>query len=171
MNAVEQDIWTWITEFIEVNNKFYDYKFPPCPFARAARLKGLVDVKVYSNGNPYSYVKSQVEDLIAQKKFNVRVMAFPYWMRWLYPLHWALQHLNKKIIRDDFYIQYGKILTTVNTPYFVVIVNKLSDVLSAHESLKKTSYYNPWSHDHYEEVVVRRAKAYNKYKGNTNEMD
>ena len=161
----EKDIWDWITNFIEVNNEFYDYKFPPCPYAKAARLNGLVDVKTYDRGNPYSFVKNQVDDLLKQQKFSVRVIAFPHWMRWLYPLHWAIQRLNQKAIGQDCYIQYGKIVDIVKHSHFIVIVNNLTGVLSAHSSLRQTDYYNNWSDKHYYEVVVRRQHAYEKHKG------
>lgn len=163
---IKQDIWDWITGYIEVNNEFYDYKFPPCPYAKSARLKGLVDVSVYMSGNPYAFAKKQVADLITEKKFNVRIMAFPYWMRWLYPLHWALRKLNQRLIGNDFYIQYGKIVDVVDRSYFIVIVNKLSDVLAGQTLLNKTDYYKNWSTKHYQAVVTRRQEAFDKYKGN-----
>ena len=164
-DSAEKDIWNWITNYIEVNNEFYDYKFPPCPYAKSARLKGLVDVQAYTSGNPYTFVKNQLDDLVEHKKFNIRVMVFPYWMRWLYPLHWALQKLNKTAIANEFYIQYGRVTDQVSQPYFIVIANNLPDVLAAHDTLKKTNYYNNWSDKHYNEVVIRRQHAYDKHKG------
>ena len=68
-------------------------------------------------------------------------------------------------------MQYGKALNTSsgypgifeNGPYFIVILNKLSDVLLAHQSLLYTNYYKNWDKKHFNEVVVRRQQALNKY--------
>jgi hypothetical protein len=168
---IEKDLWDWITNYIEVNHKFYDYKFPPCPYAKAARLKGLVDVSAYTSGSITKFITEQTNDLIDGNKFNVRVMVFPAWMRWLYPLHWFIQRMNKRIVPKDFYAQYGKAVNTQSKypdlskglPYFIVIVNKLSDVMSGHSSLVKTEYYNHWTDKHFTDVVVRRQKIFEKY--------
>jgi hypothetical protein len=53
---IEQDIWNWITNYIEVNHEFYNYKFPPCPYARTARLKGSVDIVAYESGNIKKFI-------------------------------------------------------------------------------------------------------------------
>lgn len=154
MNKIEENIWQWIIEYIEVENEFYNYKFPPCPFAKSARIKGMVDVIAYSTGSPYKFIKHQIEDLNKDNKFNVRVMAFPMRMRWYLHLHFMLNCLNKKLISKDLYVQYGK---TDN--YFIVIANKLSDVLEGHKALLKTDYYKNWSKKHYSAVVIRRQQV------------
>jgi hypothetical protein len=86
-------------------------------------------------------------------------MAFPMRMRWYFHLHFMLNRLNKELVPQDLYIQYGK-----TDQYFIVITNKLSDVLDGHKSLLKTDYYKNWSKDHYDAVVERRQKIYEKYK-------
>jgi len=158
-NKVKQNILKWMIEYIETNNEFYDYKFPPCPYAKSARLKGLVDIVAYSTGSPYKFIKYQIEDLIIQNKFNIRVMAFPMKMRWYFHLHFLINRLNKNLVKQDLYVQYGR-----TDEYFIVIVNKLSDVLDAHKALLKTDYYKNWSKDHYHAVVERRQKIYEKFK-------
>jgi hypothetical protein len=157
-NEIEQNIWNWIIEYIEVENEFYNYKFPPCPYAKSARLKGIVDVVAYNSGSPYKFIKQQIEDLNTHRKFNIKVMAFPMRMRWYFHLHFLLNRLNKELVPRDLYIQYGK-----TDKYFIVITNKLSDVLDGHKSLLKTDYYKNWSKDHYKAVVERRETLYKKY--------
>jgi hypothetical protein len=168
---VENDIWDWVKNFIEVNNEFYNYKFPPCPYAKSARLKGLMDVVAYESGDLKSFISEQTNDLITANKFNVRVMIFPAYMRWFFHIHRYIQQLNTSIVQQDFYAQYGKAVKThsrypgifKNQPYFIVIVNRLSDVISGHQSLLTTDYYTPWSKKHYNDVVVRRNEMYEKY--------
>ena len=172
---IEQDIWNWIIEYIEADNKFYDYKFPPCPYAKAARLRGLMDVVAFESGDMQQFIAQQTQNLIDNKKFNVRVMVFPAKVRWYFHVHRYIRNLNKKIILQDFYMQYGRAIKTQsqyvewskNSPYFIVIVNKLSDVINGHHALLKTSYYDSWSKKHYNDVVVRRQQIYEKYKEET----
>ena len=172
MNKITDDIWNWITDYVEVDHKFYDYKFPPCPYAKAARLKGLVDVVAHQHGNALQFIESQVNDLVSNKKFNVRVLVFAPRYKYRYGLKKFINDLNKKIIPKDFYAQYGVALKTYSQytgflnkgPYLIVIVNKLSDVLDGHRSLLNTDYYKPWAKHHYDAVVVRRQEMYEKYK-------
>jgi hypothetical protein len=168
---IEQDIWNWVINYIEVANEFYNYKFPPCPYAKSARLKGLMDVVAYQQGNIKNFIDSQVNDIVENKKFNVRVIVFPAHVRWYFHIHKHVQNLNKTIILKDYYAQYGRALQTSSQyagifkgkPYFIVIVNKLSDILSGHQSLLSTDYYDNWTNDHYNHVVNRRRDMYNLY--------
>ena len=160
---VKLDILAWITDFVEVNHKFYDYKFPPCPYARQARLKGLVDVHAYT-GNPIKFTQDQIDDLVEHKAYNVRVLAYPYWMRWNYLLRWTITRRNRSLVQDDYYAQFGAAISTQscypglfkNKPYFIVIINKLSDVVNAQAALERTDYYRNWTKKHYHNVVTKR---------------
>jgi hypothetical protein len=163
---VESDIWEWITTYIEQNSEFYNNKLPPCPYARAARLKGLVDVKAYESGSYKDFINASVNELVEGKKINTRVLAFPIRLRWYYHIHRFVNKSNRELIDKDFYMQYGiakKNKDGSKFKYFIVIVNKLSDVLNGHKALLETDYYKPWSKKHYNEVVVRRQKMYDKY--------
>lgn len=168
---IENDIWNWITDYVETDHKFYDYKFPPCPYARSARLKGLVDVKAYSSGSIKNFILEQVDDLITDKTYNIKIMAFPARVKWYFHIRYLVSKLNKKLVALDYYAQYGIALNTKskyvglfeNGPYFIIIVNKLSDVLDAHKSLLSTTYYDNWADKHYDTVVTRRTKIYEKY--------
>lgn len=172
MNDIINDIWDWIIGYVETNHKFYDHKFPPCPYAKAARLKGLVDIVPHESGNTLSFIEKNVDDLINNKKYNVRVLVFAPRYKYRYGLKSFINKLNKKIISKDYYAQYGTALKTSSKypgflnkgPYFIVIVNKLSDVLAGHQALLNTDYYKPWAQHHYDAVVVRRQEMYEKYK-------
>lgn len=171
-NKIEQDIWDWITGYIEVNHKFYNHQFPPCPYARGARLRGLVDVQVYERGSTIKFIEAKIADLVADPKYNVRVLVLPPRSRWNWTIGKFVNQLNKKIIADDFYAQYGTANHTQSQypgwfnwgAYSIVIVNRLSDVLDGHQALLTTDYYRPWAKSHYDAVVVRRQAMYEKYK-------
>ena len=177
MNNVTDDIWNWITGYVEVNHKFYDYKFPPCPYAKSARLKGLVDVVAHNGGNMFQFIETQTTDLIDNKKYNIRILVFAPRYKYRPGLKTFINNLNAKIISKDFYAQYGVALKTHSQypgffnrgPYFIIILNKLSDVLEGHQALLNTDYYKSWAAHHYDAVVTRRQQMYEKYKLNKDE--
>lgn len=168
---VEQEVWTWITDYVEVNHKFYDYKFPPCPYAKSARLRGLVDVQAYSTGSVRKFIREQTSELVAGRQFNVRVLVFPAWYRWLKPLHWFINSLNKQLIGQQYYMQYGRAVNTESQypglfrgdPYFVVIINYWPDVVRGSESLQRAGYYTSWPTAHFDAIVTRRQQALDQY--------
>ena len=169
---VENDIRDWIINFIEVNHKFYNYKFPPCPYARAARLKGQLDISVYESGNKLEFINNQIDQLITLPNLKTRVIVFPPSIKYYFWLPLMIRQINKRIIGSDYYAQYGTAINTQsayggllkNKPYRIVIVNKLSDVLEGHSALLKTDYYQPWAQHHYRTVVTVRQKLYDKFK-------
>lgn len=168
---VKQDIWDWITQYVEVDNEFYNYKFPPCPYAKSARLKGLVTVEAYQSGDVKDFINSTLQEHTTKKQHQVCVMALPPQTRWRWGLKKYINSLNKDLIPNDYFIQFGFAVKTQSRysgffnsgPYFIVIINKLSDVLSGHESLLKTDYYKNWAYYHYYDVAERRQKLYQKY--------
>jgi hypothetical protein len=93
-------------------------------------------------------------------------------MKWNWILRLFLHFKNKSLIQKDFFIQYGIAITTESKftdiskgkPYFIVIINKLSDVMKGHKELLKTSYYDKWSAQHYHDVVEKRNKIINNSK-------
>jgi hypothetical protein len=171
---IEKDIWDWLIHYIEVPNKFYNFKFAPCPFAKSARLKNLVDIKVYNQGNFLKFIKDNSVNLILESSLNTRIMVFPPYFKYLFFIKWYLFYLNTKFIKQNYYIQFGNAVTTKskynsffkNQPYRIIIINKLSDVLDAKKILEKTSYYDNWNKKHYKSVVLRRDKFFRKYKNN-----
>jgi hypothetical protein len=171
-DQVEDDIQNWIINYIEVNHKFYNYKFPPCPYARSARLKGQLDISVYESGNVLKFIKNQIDQLITLPDLKTRVIVFPPKIKYYFWLPMMIRQMNKRIIELDYYAQYGTAIHTQsayngilkNKPYRIVIVNKLSDVLDGHKALLNTDYYTPWADHHYNAVVTIREKLYEKHK-------
>jgi hypothetical protein len=168
MHQAEQDIWEWIKEFIEVPHAFYDYKFAPCPYAKAARLNNEVDVVAYTNGSVKKFIQASVDELMESGNFNQRVMVFPPSFKWKLHVHWFIKRLNRKTVPLDYYIQYGAAKNTYSKypglkgPYMLVIINKLSNVMAGHRALLGTNYYDNWTESHYYAVVGRRQELINE---------
>jgi len=169
---IENDIWDWIKNYIEVDNKFYDYKFPVCPYAKAARQKGVVTVKAWTTGSIKEFITHSVRELVADPIYDFVVLTMPPRARWTWGIKRLVESLNAETISQDYFAQYGVAVKTKSLypglfnsgKYFVLVVNRLGPVLEAHKSLLKTDYYKPWSKKHYAAVVTRREDLVDKYK-------
>jgi hypothetical protein len=169
--TVFADIWKWLHEFVTVDNEFYDYKFAPCPYAKPAVTAGKVDVTVYLQGDVRSYIRERSIELRDTPKLSTRVMAFPPRIQWQWGISEFVEGLNTELIRDNVFLNTGVTKTMNsrypgsprNTPYFIVVANRLDAVLSGARSLQKTDYYKNWPQDQYELVVLRRERMAQKY--------
>jgi len=168
---IEHDIWEWLKNYIEVEHKFYDYKFPVCPFAKAARLKGTVLVKVYNARNIKEFIQSSVRETIADKEHNIYIMIMPPRTRWTLGLRKMINALNKEIMSQGYFIQMGNAVNTNSLypgwfnqgNYFAVFLNQLEPVLDGNRYLITTDYYSYWSKKHYKDVVIRRQETYDNF--------
>jgi len=172
MIQVQAAIWDWIKNYVEVDNKFYDYKFAVCPYAKAARLKGIVDVQAWNEGSIKKFIADNIRRLVADPKLEICVLAMPPRTKWHWGIKRLINKLNQEVIPQGYYVQYGQAIKNSSIypglfnggKYFVVLVNRLDPVLDGHRALLKTSYYKPWSKKHYTAVVTRRQEQYEKYK-------
>ena len=170
-SQVEQSVWSWIENYIEVNNKFYDYKFPVCPFAKKARIDGIVTVKAWEQGSYKDFISNTANALIANPDKHICVMVLPPRAKWTWGMPTLIEQLNAMAIPQGYFLQYGMAVATNSLytglfnsgEYFVVMINQLKPVLDGHKSLLRTDYYKNWTKDHWNTVVVRRQELYNKY--------
>lgn len=174
-DEIEQDLWAWIRDFVTVANEFYDYKFPPCPYARGALLGETVDVAAWQSGDLRRFIRDQAIGLRDAPKLTTRVMAFPPRTQWAWGLSEYVETLNAELIPDDVFLNTGVAKTTssrypgsAGSPYFIVVANSLRPVLKGADSLRRTDYYKDWPRSHYEIVVERRARLAQRY-GKQNE--
>ena len=83
-----------------------------------------------------------------------------------------LGKLNSELlIPNDFFALMGSAVTSkshypgwLNSgPYCLIGINTLSMVLPAVKTLRDTGYYDNWSQEYYDAIVVKRQTMYNKY--------
>jgi len=168
---IEQDIWTWIKDFVTAANEFYHYKFPPCPFARQAVALKTVDVQVWQSGNVREFIRENAISMKGTPSLTTRVMAFPPQTRFQWGINDYVEELNAELIASNVFLNTGVAKTTNSRylgsaskePYFIVIANSLAAVLSGAEALAKTDYYKDWPAAHYALVVERRARMAKRY--------
>ena len=169
--AIEQDLWTWLNDFVTANNGFYAGKFPPCPFARSAIIAGQADVKVYMKGDIREFLRERTIELRDSPKLSTRVMAFPPRVQWQWGISEFVERINAEMISDDVFLNTGVTKTMFSRYsgsragefYFIVVANRLGAVLAGSEALRKTDYYSNWPQEQYELVVARRARMAERY--------
>lgn len=157
---------------MEAKSKFHDFKFAPCPFAKQARISGELTYDIFVKGDMKKFISDNIDRLIKHPKHEVMLMVFPPRKKWTIGLKRFFGRTNADAIPRGYYAQFGTAVGTEsrypgflnNGRYFIVIVNKLEPVLSGHEALRKSGYYKNWKKSHYDDVVVRRQKLYEKYK-------
>jgi len=167
---VEQDLWTWIHEFVTVPNEFYDNKFPPCPYAQKAVLTKAVDVAAWESGDMKKFIREKAESMRDAPHLTTRVMGFPPRTQFAWGLSEFVEDLNRDLIPDNVFLNTGIAKTMKSrypgsgeNPYFIVVANSLAAVLAGAESLAKSQYYKDWPKEHYEIVVERRARMAKRY--------
>lgn len=170
--AIEADIWHWLKTFVTVKNDFYHGKFAPCPYARAAVLAKQVDVTVYDGGDLRAYIRARAFEICTSQHLSTRVMAFAPRVQ----LHWGMtefiESLNMELIASNVFLNTGVTKTMPsrhsgakqNTPYFIVVANKLDAVLDGSKALLRTKFYKDWPQEQYQLVVERRERLANQYK-------
>lgn len=169
-DEIEQDLWTWIREFVTVPNEFYGHKFAPCPYARGAVLAKTVDVVPFRSGDFRRFIREQAIGMQTTAELTTRVMAFPPRMQFAWGLSEYVETLNAELVPDDVFLNTGVAKTTQSrypgsgeNPYFIVVANSLGPVLKGTEALQRTDYYKDWPRTHFEIVVERRARLAERY--------
>ena len=167
---IERDIWSWINEFVTVPNGFYDGRFAPCPYARAAVIGGTVDAVAWTSGDVRKFIRAKADELRDLPKLTTRVMTFPPRVQLTWGLSDWIEMQNAELIPDNIFLNPGIAKTTVSRytnsagePYFIVVANSLAAVLQGAKSLAKFNYYKDWPNEHYALVVERRARLAELY--------
>jgi hypothetical protein len=167
---VEKDLWKWIHSFVTVPNEFYSNKFAPCPYAKKAVQDEAVDVAAWESGDIRKFIREKAVGMRDAPNLTTRVMGFPPRTQHAWGISEYVEELNMELIPDNVFLNTGIAKTTTSLypasnelPYFIVVANSLAPVLDGAESLAKSWYYKDWPKEHYELVVVRRARLAQRY--------
>jgi len=170
-DQVKQDIVDWSVNWVEIPNDFYDNKFPVCPYAKMARLAGKTNICVYTDGPIKDFINTALEKLVAEKLYHQMLLVLPPRTKYYPGIRKFVMSQNEKLIPNDYFALSGTAITTQSKypgllnsgPYFIIGINTLSMVLPAVESLKTAGYYDRWSIQHYQDIVIQRQELYKKY--------
>lgn len=162
--AVQTDIDAWTRLWVEQPNEFYHDRFPVCPYAQQARLAGKTGTIVYTGGGIRKFIQRNLSRLVAGRAYQQVLLVMPPRARFVPGIRQWVQDQNDWLIPADLFAMSGRAVTTQSRypgwfnsgAYYIVGVNTLSEVLPAVDKLQAAGYYQDWSEQHYQDIVVRR---------------
>lgn len=150
----------WLVEFVETNNsKLNDW--PPCPYARAARLGNMISV-VFAV--PMEFVDVVRESMETLQHKDVVVVCFDHHNISPEDLQEFVASMNKTLMPADYVILEDH----PDAPEYVngvkmnfghcglLVLQKLSKLNNAADKLKSQGYYDSWDQKALDEVVTWR---------------
>lgn len=152
LDQVKQDIEQWIVNFVEVPHPALG-GFPPCPYARSARLKNSYDVVIGSD--PYYDLKNRARHGLGNKEVIVYVYDPTEWPHDLFAA--SLDHANKDFLLaadllaledhpSDVEIVNGVCMN--QGTYALALVQSLSDLDVKAKIMARKGFYDTWPEDY-----------------------
>lgn len=160
LDTVKQHIEQWIVNFVEVPHPALG-GFPPCPYARSARLKRSYEVRLGTD--PYFDLKNQT----AHGMGNWEVIIYAYDpTEWSHSLFSASLHsANTEFLLaadmlaledhpDDVENVNGVIMN--QGTYALALVQSLSDLNQKAQLVAKKGFYNTWPEEYLQALFQHR---------------
>jgi len=152
IQTVKQDIEDWIVNFVEVPHPALG-GFPPCPYARSARLKNSYDVFIGSD--PYFDLKNRAKYGMGNKEVVVYVYDPLEWPHDLFST--SLDHANRDFLLaadlltledhpDDVEMVNGVCMN--QGTYALALVQSLSDLNTKAQLIARKGFYDTWPTDY-----------------------
>jgi hypothetical protein len=153
---VEHDLLKWMEEFVEVPHPSLG-GWPPCPFARQARLSKNIDIRLGTN--PY-------EDCISLLEYNWTKEVVVYWYDHADQI-WFIESVNransvlleKDIVALEDHPDTEEIIAGVKMNFGlcpIIVLQKNSKLNSSADQLKEKGYYHTWSKEDVDKIVTWR---------------
>jgi len=154
---MKDDIQKWLDDFVTQPNPLLN-GFPPCPYARAA----IVDYV------ETDHVSNSLEHLLENWNDDIQVVCLYTATENYTPegLSYIVKEFNKVAMSKDIValedhpddeedvngvkMNFGKCI--------IILVQRLSKINEASETLKKKGYYDVWSQENLDDVVTWRKK-------------
>jgi hypothetical protein len=160
LDQVKQDIEQWIVNFVEVPHPALG-GFPPCPYARSARLKNSYDVFIGSD--PYYDLKNRARHGMGNKEVVVYVYDPAEWPHDLFAA--SLDHANKDFLLaadllaledhpSDVEIVNGVCMN--QGTYALALVQSLSDLNIKAKIMARKGFYDTWPEDYLTSLFQHR---------------
>ena len=160
IKTVTQDILTWLETFVEVPHPALG-GWPPCPFARQARLKGTVGI--FLGQEPYFDLESRAA--LGMQQYEVIVYAYD-------PGEWTYDYFSPRLrsANRDFLLAANLIVLedhpadveNVNGvimnqgQYALSMVQSLSDLNQRAQQIAAKGFYHDWPEDYLQGLFENR---------------
>jgi hypothetical protein len=159
-HEIRNSLFEWLTTFVETpNNKLGNW--PPCPFARKARLSDGISIK-FGSFTEFDYlIKESLETLTLKEVviicFDHTVIESALLQKYVQDKNKFLMPLNYVILED-----HPDIIEHINGVNMnfkkcgLLIFQKLNKLNEASDQLKSKGYYDVWSKEELDDVVTWR---------------
>ena len=160
LDQVKKDIEDWIINFVEVPHPALG-GFPPCPYARSARLKKSYDVFIGSD--PYYDLKNRARYGLNNKEVIVYVYDPKEWPHDLFAS--SLDQANRDFLLaadilaledhpNDIEIVNGVCMN--QGTYALALVQSLSDLNNKAKIMANKGFYHTWPEDYLQGLFQHR---------------
>ena len=157
---IKEKLNQWMVEFVEVNNSALN-NWPPCPYAKAARLGNAIDI-VFADIADLVKVVTASRTQLEQK--DVVVVCFDHNQIGPESLQEFVAGMNQTLMPADYVILEDH----PDAPEYVngvrmnfglcglLVIQKLSKLNNAADKLRSQGYYDSWDQKALDEVVTWR---------------
>ena len=150
----------WLVEFVEANNSELT-NWPPCPYAKAARLSGMIGTVFCEVFEFNSVIRESMEQL--QNK-DVIVVCFDHNMINPVELQYWVAEMNQMLMPMDYVIledhpdapEYVNQVKMNFGHCGLLVVQKLTKLNNAADKIRSQGYYNSWNQRELDQVVSWR---------------
>jgi hypothetical protein len=160
LEQVKQDIESWIENFVEVPHPALG-GFPPCPFARQARMKRTFEV--YLGTDPYYDLKNRARWGMGDREVIIYAYDPAEWSRELFSASIEsanTEHLLRADILaledhpDDVENVNGVIMN--QGQYALALVQSLSDLNTKAKQIASKGFYHNWPEEYLQGLFHHR---------------
>jgi hypothetical protein len=160
IDQVKQDIENWIVNFVEVPHPSLG-GFPPCPYARSARIKKSYEV--YIGVDPYFDLKNRARWGMGNKEVIIYAYDPTEWPYELFST--SLKNANTEhLLRNDILAleDHPADVEMVNGvcmnqgTYALALVQSLSDLNTKAQTMSEKGFYHNWPEEYLQGLFEHR---------------
>lgn len=160
IEQVKADIESWIMNFVEVPHPALG-GFPPCPYARSARLKKTYEV--YLGSDPYYDLKNRARYGMGDREVIIYAYDPEEWSHELFSASIASANAEHLLRRDILALEdHPADIEDVNGvimnqgTYALALVQSLSDLNARAKIMAAKGFYDSWPEDYLQALFQHR---------------
>lgn len=150
----------WLVEFVEANNSLLG-NWPPCPYAKAARLSGMIGIKFAAVSELVEVIRESVDSL---EHKDVVVICFDHNNISPEDLQEFVSCMNKTLMPTNYVIledhpdapEYVNQVKMNFGHCGLLVLQRLDKLNNAADKLRGQGYYDTWDKKALDEVVTWR---------------
>jgi hypothetical protein len=161
-NLIKTQLTEWLVSFVEKTNPALN-NWPPCPYARHARINNKILILESSIAN---LTKTVTESLTMFEQYDAAVICFDHTLLSGPDCQQLAAELNNNIMQNDYVLledhpDIKEYIAGVNMNFGqcgLFVISPLSKLNAAASQLRTKGYYDTWSQAESDEVVTWRHK-------------